>query len=131
MPDADAPNAAQPAPSQGQSPPGSSPATMPVPNRGAEASAIAGLSAISDLLLRLVTQVGAGSDIGKDVLKSISLITKHIPPGSTAQGVQQSAMMKMMRDQQGQQPMAAMMQARGAQQAAPQAAQQPGTAAAA
>lgn len=118
-----------PAPSTGQSPPGSSPATTPVPNRGQEAQALAGLSVIVNGLLKLAPQFGAGTDVGQAVLKAVTALSKHVPPGSTSPGVEDNAMMRMQREQQQQKPMAAMMAARGGQQQQPQP--QPGQAAAA
>ena len=107
------------APTPGQSPPGSSPATQPVPNRGQEAGGLAALSVIANALLKVAQDLGASSDAGRDCLKSASTLLKHVPPGSQSSGVQNNAMQKMMREQQAQQPMAAMMQARGGAGAPP------------
>lgn len=118
MPDAQPQGQGTPAPSTGQSPPGSSPATTPVPNRGQEAAALATLNVIVNALLKLAPQFGASSDVGQAVLKSVQTLSKHVPPGSTSAGVENNAMMKMQREQAQQQPMAAMMRAQGGQQTA-------------
>lgn len=109
------------APPPGQSPPGSSPATTPVPNRGQEAAALATLSVVVNALLKLAPQLGASSDVGQAVLDSIKKLGKYVPPGSTSPGVQNNAMMQMQREHQQSQPMAAMAAARGQQPGAQQA----------
>lgn len=97
---------------------------MPVPNRGAEAVALAKLSVIANALIKLVPEIGASSDMGKDVLKAAQSLLKHVPPGTVSPGIENSAMMNMQRAQAQQQPMAAMMANRG-QPAAPPPAQPP------
>lgn len=109
---------------QGQSPPGSSPATTPIPNRGQEAAGLATLSVIVNALLKVAPEFGATSEVGRDILDVVKKLAKHVPSGSQASGVQNNAMMKMMRDQQQQQPMAAMMAARGGGQPGAQPGQQ-------
>ncbi len=86
------------------------------------------LSVVLQALLKLASQFGPGSDVGKAVIKASNDLAKHVPAGSTSPGVQNNAMMEMQRSQQAQQPMAAMMAARGAGGAAQQ---QPGAAMAA
>lgn len=116
MADVAAPTAGTPAPQPGQSPPGSSPATTPVPNRGQEAAGLATLNVIVNALLKLAPQFGASSDVGRSVLKAVNDLSKHVPPGSTSSGVENNAMAKMMREHQQEQPMAQLMAAHGAQQ---------------
>ncbi len=112
MPEAPTPAAGTPPP-QGQSPPGSSPATTPVPNRGQEAAALATLNVVVNALLKLAPEFGASSDVGQAVLDAVKKLSKYVPPGSTSPGVQNNAMQAMMRQHQQQQPMAAMQAARG------------------
>jgi hypothetical protein len=102
---------------------------MPVPNRGKEAAALAKLSVIVNALLTLAPDVGASSDIGRDILDAVKKLSKYVPPGSTSQGVENNAMMSMMRNQQQQQPVQAMMAARGAGAGAQPAAASPPAAA--
>ncbi len=128
MPDVAPPTPGAPAQPSGQSPPGSSPATTPVPNRGQEASALATLSVITSALLKLVGQFPPGSDAGQAVLKAASSLSKYVPPGSTSPGVKNNAMENMMREHQQQSPMAAMQAARGGAQPAPAQAQPPAAA---
>lgn len=109
-------------PSSGQAPPGAPPPTMPVPNRGLEAQALAQLSVVVNALLNLIPKFGVGTDIGKALLDTTKKLSTFVPPGSTSQGVQNNQMMEMMRQQQASQPMAALMAARpgaGAPPAAP------------
>jgi hypothetical protein len=116
---------APPAASTGQSPPGSSPATMPVPNRGKEAAALARLNIIVNALYGLIPDVGVGSDIGRAVGKAANDLAKHVPPGSTSQGVENAEMTKMMQQRQAQQSQTALAAARNAGGGAPQPAAPP------
>ena len=94
------PMQAPPAPgagaTQGQPPIGPTPATSPVPNKGMEAAGLAQLSGVVRQLEKLVPLLGAGSEVGKDVLKSLTMLTKHIPPGAVSPGLEQSAMSNTM-----------------------------------
>lgn len=120
-----------PAGSVGQSPPGSSPATTPVPNRGTEAAAMASLSIIVNALLKLAPELGVGTDIGRDALTAAQKLAKYVPPGSTSQGLENNAMMRMQREHMQQAPNAAIAAARqqaGAATTPPAAAAQPAAA---
>lgn len=70
-------------PAQSQAPFGTSPVTQPVPNRGYEAAAASRLGPIINNLSMVLNVVGAGSDVGKDILKALTILTKHSPPGSS------------------------------------------------
>lgn len=80
---------------------------------------MAKLGLVIRMLESIVPQLGAGTEAGKDVLKALTSLSKHVPPGANSPGVEQTAMMKMMQDQRQQQPqIAAMRQAMaGAQNA--------------
>ena len=80
----------------GQPPFGSSPAQMPTPDRGGQAAALALVSTAVRILERALPQLGAGSDPGKDVMKALQNLTKHVPQGATSPGVENSAMQQMM-----------------------------------
>ena len=95
----------------GQPPVGSSPATGPVPNKGLEAAGMARLGMVVRLLESIVPQLGAGTEAGKDVLKALTSLSKHIPPGAVSPGVEQTSLMKLMQDQRQQQPQIAAMRA--------------------
>lgn len=76
------------------------------------------LSVIVNGLLRLASLFGPTTEVGKDVLKAVQSLAKHVPPGSSSQGTQNSAMTNLMRQRQQQQPLAAVMQAKGTPPAA-------------
>jgi hypothetical protein len=61
----------------------------------------------------VIPALGASTEIGKDVLKSLSTLSKHVPPGSASQGTEASAMQKLMLQQKQQAPMLQAMQAMG------------------
>ena len=102
-------------PQPGQPPVGSSPATGPVPNKGLEAAALAKLGQVVRILESLVPQLGAGTEAGKDVLKALTSLSKHVPPGAVSPGIEQTALKKMMMEQQQQGPQIAAMRAAMAQ----------------
>lgn len=95
----------------GQPPVGSSPATGPVPNKGQEAAGLAKLGLVVRLLESLVPSLGAGTEPGKDVLKALTSLSKHVPPGAVSPGVEQTSLMKLMMDQRQQAPQIAAMRA--------------------
>ena len=99
----------------GQPPVGSSPATSPVPNKGLEAAGLAKLGLIVRLLEQIVPLLGAGTEAGKDVLKCLTSLAKHIPPGAVSPGIEQSALQKLMLQQRQQGPQIANMRAAMAQ----------------
>ncbi len=74
------------------------------------------MNVLANALLKLATEMGASSDPGKDALKAAQLLLKHVPPGSTSPGVGNNAMMKLMRDQSAQKPMAQMAAGQGGAQ---------------
>jgi hypothetical protein len=110
------PPTAPAAPPTGQPPVGSSPATAPVPNKGLEAAGMAKLGLVVKQLETIVPLLGAGTEAGKDVLKALTSLSKHVPPGAVSPGVEQSALQNMMMKQRQQMPqIAAMRQAIAAQ----------------
>lgn len=101
----------------GQPPFGSSPAQMPTPDRGGQAAALALVSTAVRILERALPQLGAGSDPGKDVMKALQNLTKHVPPGATSPGVENSAMQQMMLAGKQEQPQQQVLAAMGQGQA--------------
>lgn len=108
MPPSPSPNPSAP---QGQPPVGSSPATGPVPNKGQEAAGMAKLGLAIRLLESIVPQLGAGTEAGRDVLKALTSLSKHLPPGAVSPGVEKTSLMNMMQSQRQQQPQIAAMRA--------------------
>lgn len=101
--------------SQGQaSGPGG--ASMPVPNRGLEAAAMAKLAVHIQALQTLLAVLPAGSDIASDVRDGISKMAKHVPPGEVSQGVQMTEQQRNLMQQRQQSPQIAAMRAAQMQQ---------------
>ena len=90
-----APPAAMGAP-PGQLPTGSSPATMPVANRGQEAAGLAMLSVAVKVLEKSFSLMGVATEPGKDILKALNVLSKHLPAGQVPTGVQNNAMQDTM-----------------------------------
>ncbi|MDE2021138.1 MAG: hypothetical protein KGJ13_12450 [Patescibacteria group bacterium] len=103
-------------PPTGQPPVGSSPATAPVPNKGLEAAGMAKLSLIIRQMELIVPLLGAGTEAGRDVLKALTSLSKHVPPGAVSPGVEQSAMNQVQMKMKQQTPQLAQMRAAIAQQ---------------
>lgn len=79
---------------QGSPPSGASPATSPVPNKGYEAAGMARLALIVKQLESLIPLVGVGTEMGRDALKALSSLSKHVPPGSVSPGLQHSELQR-------------------------------------
>ena len=87
-----------------QAPFGASPVTGPTPNKGFEAAAMQRLGLVIKQLTDLLGLAGAGSEIGKDILKMLNIATKHVPPGSVSPAAEKNNIerMAMQNAQQGQ-----------------------------
>lgn len=94
MPPGGSPAAAPDAP-----PVGASPATGPVPNKGMEAAGMAKLGLIVRLMESAIADLGATSEPGKAVLKSLTDLSKHLAAGGISPQVEQSSMEKTMMQQ--------------------------------
>jgi hypothetical protein len=103
MPDPATPNPGLPA-SPGPAPIGVSPVTQSTPNKGYEMAGLQGLALTLKLLEAQVPKLGATSEAGKDVLKCINILAKHVQPGAVSPAAQRNELMnQMMKQQQGQQ----------------------------
>jgi hypothetical protein len=94
---------------QGAQPPfGSSGATQPTANKGFEAAGLQRLGMAVKQLEQLIPMLGSGSEIGKDVLKALNMLVKHVPAGGASpaaekNNIEQMAMQNAQRAQQAQQ----------------------------
>lgn len=102
------------APTQLASPQGASPATSPVPNRGLEAAGLAELSMVVRQLESIASKFPITSDAGKAIRESALKLSKHVPDGSFAPGVEQSAAMQRMKQIQQQAALMTAIRAAGA-----------------
>ena len=73
---------------------GSSPATGPTANRGYEVAAKQGMGVVMQALERLLPMVGAGSDMGKDILSMLKMASKHVQPGEVTPAAAKNEMDK-------------------------------------
>lgn len=55
--------------------------------------------------------LGTGSEAGRDVLKALQNLSKHIPPGAMSQGVEQNALQGLLMRQRQMAPQIAAMRA--------------------
>ena len=80
----------------GQPPIGSSPMTLPTPNRGLQASALSQVKEALNILEKALPGLGSTSEPGKQLLRIIGDLAKMTPPGSTSQGIQGMTLQNLM-----------------------------------
>lgn len=90
---------------------GSTPASMPSPNRGMEAAALAKLAVLTTGLQMLLSAFPVGSDIGRDIREAVNKVAKHVPPGAVSQGVQMTEAQRALMQQRQNAPQIAAMRA--------------------
>lgn len=83
-------------PAMAQPPVGSSPASSPVPNKGLEVAGLAQLALVIKQLEKLVPMLGASSEPGKEVLKALTSLSKHVQPGTVPPGAEQNQLQQLM-----------------------------------
>lgn len=98
-------------------------ATMPTPNRGLEAAALAKLAVHVQAIAMLSGVLPAGSDAARDIREALNKLTKWVPSGAISQGVQMSEAQRALMQQKQMGPQIAAM--RAAQPAMPQQQAQP------
>lgn len=76
------PNPTAPGAQPQQAPFGQSPVTGPTPNQGFEAAALKRVGLVVKQLTEVLQLAGASSEVGKDILKAINMLVKHVPSGS-------------------------------------------------
>lgn len=86
---------------------------MPTPNRGLQAAAIAQLTQCIRIMEKALPMIGVETEMGKDVVKALTTLSKHISPGSGSPGVEQNSLMNMMMQQKQEQPMLQLLRAQG------------------
>lgn len=109
--------------------PGPTPGTMPTPNQGQHVAGLAMIGVIVKLMERAIPLLGAGSEAGRDLVKSLSNLSRHVPPGALSPGVEGTAIEKLALQQRQNAPQIAAARAATPQMAPP--AMRPGMPAAA
>ena len=96
MPDqATTPAAAQPGQTQPQQAPfGVSSITGPTPNRGYEAAAQQRVGALVNQMMDIVKLTGVSSELGQALLKAVTGLSKHVPPGTVSNAQERNALEK-------------------------------------
>lgn len=117
MPEGMSPVGGAPPPGGAAAPPPEQPAggaggaTMPTPNRGIEAQALAKLAVAVQQIALISGILPAGSDAAQDIREALNKLAKHVPPGAVSQGVQMTEAQKALMQQKQQQPQIAAMRA--------------------
>jgi hypothetical protein len=109
---------------------GATPATMPVPNRGIEAAAMARLGVHVQGMQMVLAMLPAGSDAASAIRDALNKVAKFVPPGGMSQGVQITEQQRQLMQQKQMGPQiaaqrAAMMGGQPGQPQAPAAPQAP------
>ena len=68
------------------------------------------------IMEKALPMIGVETEMGKDVVKALTTLSKHISPGSGSPGVEQNSLMNMMMQQKQEQPMLQLLRAQGQQQ---------------
>jgi hypothetical protein len=87
--------------------------TLPAANRGLQAKGLTQVQTAVRILEQALPLLGADSDPGRDVIKALTSLSKHIPPGSTSPGVERTGLQTMMQQQRQDQPNVALLRALG------------------
>lgn len=97
-------------------------ATPNSPNLGSMANARALTSNILRMAEKALPMAGASTELGQELLRFITKVSKLVPPNSGSPGVEQSAMHKQMMEQKQEQPLLQMLrsQSQGGGSPAPQ-----------
>jgi len=80
-----------------------------MPNKGLEAAGMAQLGLIVRQLEKIVPLLGAGTEAGRDVLKALTSLAKHVPPGAVSPGAEQTSLQNLMMKMKQQAPQLAAM----------------------
>ena len=74
---------------------GSTSATGPTANKGYEAAAMQRVGVLVKQMTEILPMIGATSDLGQALMKSITALAKHVPPGSNSNAAEKNAIEKM------------------------------------
>lgn len=88
----------------GQPPFGSSPLTMPVPNRGNEVEAIALIRGAVTALKEALRSLEPGSDLFRTVNRVMEQLDRDVPAAQVTPGIERSAMLRFMMAQRRENP---------------------------
>ena len=98
---------------------GSSPTTQPTPNRGLEMKGMQKLALLVGEMPSILADLGATSEAGQAITKAISLLAKHVPPGSSSPAGKRNEIQDMQLKQTQNAQLMAQLQQRGAPGGAP------------
>jgi hypothetical protein len=85
-----------------------------------ESAGLSMLSVIVRLLEKVLPMLGVSSEPGKDVLKALNSLARHVPAGSVSPGVQQSTMEQLAAQQKQMAPQISALRAMPGQQSGQQ-----------
>lgn len=103
------------APAAKEAPFGNSSATQPTVNAGYEAAALQKVGVMVKQVQDVMQMVGAGSEIGKDLLKVLNILVKMAPAGNVSNASERNILeQSLMKNTQNGQTMAALKQSQSA-----------------
>lgn len=77
---------------------GSTPASMPTPNKGFEAAALQQVGVVVNSLVRIMASVGANTEVGKAIMKVLPTLSKLVPPGAVTPAGERQQLQKQQMD---------------------------------
>lgn len=86
---------------------------MPTPNRGQHSAGLALVRNAVNILSQALPKLGAETEPGQAVLKALTSLGKHVPPGATTPGAEHTGMQQFMMGQRQQNPLLAALGAMG------------------
>jgi len=97
MPEVSPPAAQSPGqqPQPQQAPFGASPITGPTPNKGYEAAGMQRVGLIVKQMSEILPLVGATSEVGQALMKAMTALAKHVPPGTNSNMQERNQIEKM------------------------------------
>jgi hypothetical protein len=102
---------------------GTSSATQPTQNRGQEMKGMQKLALLVGEMPSILADVGATSEAGQAITKAITLLAKHVPPGSSSPAGKRNEIQDMALKNTQNSALMQQIQSRGAQPGAPPQAQ--------
>lgn len=92
---------------------------MPTPDRGLQAAALAQVNVAVQILTKALPLIGASSQAGKEIMRSIQSLAKIVPPGTSSPGIESNALAGLMQAQKADAPQLAALRAMGQDGGAP------------
>ena len=92
---------------------------MPTPNMGLQANGMAMVKVATEILTRALPMLGVGTEQGKDVMKALNGLSKHLQQGGGSPGIENNALAQLMMQRKREQPQIDLLRNQSAQSPTP------------